>query len=360
MKHDPYFLALLDLCFTQEAPEASASTVDQAIQQDVLTDGQLRILPLLYCRSDQLLFSQSSWTKIEGIYKHTFYRNRLLIERAAQMQQRLVAHFDGPVIVLKGMCAALSLYVDLGCRPMNDIDFWVPEFDYPSGKLPNHFDSHYSVLLNTVRSITLIDHNHFQYDLQRKLHDHATELAVEQVCLQDITPLKFQQHEFSSLCPEHLLLHTIYHGILSGHFMEGYAFLDCIMLLQKYALRAPVIQSLIEVLDLPGVINLGFRQLLEFPSLLGANQTSLETCLATLSAHQPFKKQLILHAELSAFDQTKPLVYRYALIAFIHFLYFPWRWRHWVSQKDYWANTHMIQRAIMRLTRRVPKVSRKC
>jgi hypothetical protein len=93
---------------------------------DRLVPGAIRLLPLLYKRlkSDQM---DDPWMgRLQGIYRHTWVRNQLLL-RDATHAVRAFNDADIPVMLIKGAAMILSQYHDAGLCPTADMDMLVPD-----------------------------------------------------------------------------------------------------------------------------------------------------------------------------------------------------------------------------------------
>jgi hypothetical protein len=84
-----------------------------------------RLLPLLYSNLRRLGVEDPALVRYASVYKHTWYRNRLMFRALAAVLGRLgEAGID--TMVLKGVVLALRCYPHFGLRPMNDFDVLVP------------------------------------------------------------------------------------------------------------------------------------------------------------------------------------------------------------------------------------------
>ena len=63
------------------------------------------------------------------MYKHTLYRNHLLLSKAIDINNKLKLFGFEPVIFIKGIPSILANKKYLGQRPMSDIDLLVPAFN---------------------------------------------------------------------------------------------------------------------------------------------------------------------------------------------------------------------------------------
>lgn len=88
-KNPTYLAALIEICFNTNADNAHYTLIDQGIVNDDLSPEQYRVLPLLF-NSKIDNFSELSRSKIESSYKHTLYRNHILLNRAQKFQRLII------------------------------------------------------------------------------------------------------------------------------------------------------------------------------------------------------------------------------------------------------------------------------
>ena len=62
---------------------------------------------------------------LRAMYVHTWAQNQQIL-RELEILTRLFHEKQIPLVVLKGACFALTIYPDVGLRPMGDLDILVP------------------------------------------------------------------------------------------------------------------------------------------------------------------------------------------------------------------------------------------
>jgi hypothetical protein len=92
---------------------------------DELDGGSYRLLPLLYRNLQRHGIADPDMERLKGIYRQTWYRNRIALHAARGVLQALAAA-GIETMVLKGAPLAIETYAEPGVRPMNDIDIMVP------------------------------------------------------------------------------------------------------------------------------------------------------------------------------------------------------------------------------------------
>ena len=88
--------------------------------------------PLLYWRfSKSGMFNalpEETRNSLRAMYASTWMHNQRILKELETLT-RLFRQADIPVVVLKGACFALTIYPDIGLRPMGDLDLLVPKND---------------------------------------------------------------------------------------------------------------------------------------------------------------------------------------------------------------------------------------
>ena len=96
---------------------------------DTADRGSIRLFPLVYRNLGPDAFGEQDRSLLKGAYRATWFRNQVIIGRAAAAVREL--HEAGiRTMLLKGVALAVSHYHDPGIRPMDDIDVLVPAHDH--------------------------------------------------------------------------------------------------------------------------------------------------------------------------------------------------------------------------------------
>lgn len=212
---------LLELCFSEEAAIAAfrqprLTSLDQALDDDVLSGEQLRVLPLLYRSVPIDGMSTESITKVVGMYKHTFCRNSLMLSRLEKVQAAFGQADFEPMIGLKGLPALAYLNEGLGARPMADVDILIPRLhERPEQTLAILDRLGYTFKGNGFRSVTMLSPELFELDLHWYVQDWALGQDLVDVVRQRASVQAFGAQVFLIPCVEHHLAHTIAHGVLT-------------------------------------------------------------------------------------------------------------------------------------------------
>jgi hypothetical protein len=87
--------------------------------------------PLVYwtlSRSGKFSFlPESARNSLRAMYSNTWIHNQKIFKEL-EVLARLFHQAEIPVVVLKGACFALTIYPDIGLRPMQDMDLLIPAF----------------------------------------------------------------------------------------------------------------------------------------------------------------------------------------------------------------------------------------
>jgi hypothetical protein len=94
------------------------------VRFDDLDGPSYTLVPLLHRRAAALGVDAALARRIANIYKRTWFKNQLLLHRAAAALRALDA-VGVPAVVLKGAALALRTYRDAGARHMEDVDLLV-------------------------------------------------------------------------------------------------------------------------------------------------------------------------------------------------------------------------------------------
>lgn len=100
-----------------------------AVDIDAVESASFRLLPLVYLRLKDLDPADPLLPRLRVIYRHTWFKNQLLFDRARQVLQRL-GDAGISAMLLKGGAMALGHYRDPGARYMYDLDILVPPGDF--------------------------------------------------------------------------------------------------------------------------------------------------------------------------------------------------------------------------------------
>jgi len=206
-----------------------------------LEAGAYRLLPFLYKKLSAALKSKdiAECDLLKGIWKKSYFENALQMRNILHLVQQL-EKTGVEVVVLKGLANALSLYGDLGSRPMSDVDFLIA----PSQL--EQVDRQLKMLGWTCKETPTLQRLRFSYASTYR-HPNGSIVDVHwKPCEnfsadfydpQDIGALRhteFLGHRWNTLSPTLNLLCTILHGVEWNHLSPVRWVADALLILQKF------------------------------------------------------------------------------------------------------------------------------
>lgn len=216
VKKPEHLRALIEVCFNPTPDSRHFQLLCEAIEFDELSAEQYRVLPLLYCRSDLARFSQRVQTAISSAYKHTLYRNHMLLHRAKLFERSVVALGFEPAIFIKGIAYALRTRDGLGARPMVDIDLLIPNlFERAEDFCRALYDLSFKKIGSLSRSVSAISPEKFEFDIHWYLSDWAMSQHLVDNLVSNSEFISFRDTSYQVPCKEHHLIHVLGHGVLN-------------------------------------------------------------------------------------------------------------------------------------------------
>ncbi|WP_417598656.1 nucleotidyltransferase family protein [Pararhodobacter oceanensis] len=182
---------------------------------DVADDGVMRLLPTLYPKIRLMGLAHPETERIRGIYRHTLYRNRLIMHRGAQISATLRQQ-GIPSLLLKGAALLASPGIDLGTRPMADFDLLLSEetdLDTVERILCKSDLPGLDVRARSQGFLCLSDKNGLEYDLQYAPTPTRGTAGTIKIFWEKSHEVVYRNERFPVLCPEHFVFHTIVHGM---------------------------------------------------------------------------------------------------------------------------------------------------
>lgn len=358
MQIETHLEAILRLRFAKTVSLEAVKLIDVALERDVLYHEHLRLLPMLYERLPELGFSQSSETKIKSLYRHTHYRNRILIDRAIKAQKILQDAFSLPVLFLKGLGLSLTVYQHMGERPMSDIDIFMPglPLDFGQSALFLALFPGARVKRDVPCALTFVDAQGFEYDLHRRLHILAGDPSVDALLLRDHPLISFEADRIPVPCLAHQLMHILFHGLFSaGDAFSKRWMADALTLLQRGDLDIASAIALSEQVACPGLIREGLRQLLALPEDISFDRNSVKTLLTRLPTNQLWLQKMCLRNPTPSHIKVKQKRWFWIKEGFIFLILVPLFMLRKQSALNYYRNlfgSHSLMRCFQSFTRR--------
>lgn len=271
--------SLVELCFNKNADQCHYDLIDQGIRSDSLSGEQYRVLPLLYAKSDMSRFSEYSRKKISSAYKHTHYRNHILLDRSQKLARSLDEHGFKPAIFLKGIPQALRSKGGIGTRPMSDVDILIPKIHLnQKGFFTTLAELELTITSTSFRSVTAISSEGFEFDIHWYLGDWGlSETLIEQL-EESSEPISFRGSSFQTPCVEHHIVHILGHALMNPLLMDDARWIiDALMLLTEYtAIKPEKLADFANQFNARNRIKLGLRIIAEqTPSTVLIDRSSL-------------------------------------------------------------------------------------
>ncbi|MBU0678011.1 MAG: nucleotidyltransferase family protein [Verrucomicrobia bacterium] len=215
---------LLRACLKKGDEALSAARAwDKSIDIQTLDPNSSRLLPLLYVNlREQTEDVSRSAGRIKGYYRHTWSKNRIILETTTTALADL-ADSGIETMALKGLHLLSQYYGDAGSRPMNDVDVlvrpdaaadamrrlredgWITQSPTPENLIPVRNSTFF-----TNRSGHRLDlHWHLLLEDCRAEADERWWAAAETTDVEGLT--------IKALCPTHLLFHVMIYGLSTYH-----------------------------------------------------------------------------------------------------------------------------------------------
>ena len=191
----------------------------EAVCFDDLDGGSFRLLPMLWKRLARHAERDELFDRIKGIYRYTLYKNSLTLSRFRTVARTL--HDAGVrVMMLKGAALLLRYHVDLGARPMNDVDVLLDKGDVERAMGVLHDlgwkcaeDVGVGRALGVYNSIPLAGGQGFEIDLHwRIMTDYGGKVPARELWDASLEA-DFQGTPVRVLSPEDQIMHTCAHGV---------------------------------------------------------------------------------------------------------------------------------------------------
>ena len=188
---------------------------------DRLDAGSFRLLPALHLNLKTLGVTHALTPRLLSVYRSTWYRNQILLNRAASVIRMLAEHAIDSVL-LKGAALASGVYGDPGARPMADVDLLVRRGDVRAAAdllratgwnpWPPVSARTLDSFLGTKHAISFRDGAGRELDLHRHVFFRNRVEALDDALWDRSQPTTVGGVPARILAPEDLLLHVVIHG----------------------------------------------------------------------------------------------------------------------------------------------------
>ncbi len=191
------------------------------IEREHIDIGSYRLLPLVYVNILRGNTDLPHAKLLKGLYKRTWYENQVRLRACAYVLHAL--HDVGiDTLLLKGQALALQYYGEVGVRPMNDIDIFVPKSNALRAVevlvrlgWSAVGDTRISAdILNVRKSHSMINAEGVEIDLHWCVLHFCQDERINAGFWDASVPIKFSDVETRALCPTDQLLHVCAHGLM--------------------------------------------------------------------------------------------------------------------------------------------------
>lgn len=226
--------AIVELVFSDIKEQGNYDLVEKAIMTDSLSSEQYRLLPILYEKTDRSQYSELTRGKIESAYKHTFFRNQILIHRAQTFHQALRDEGFSEPIYFKGLAYCFQSGLSVGARPMVDVDLLIRDLHRDPKRLIRFLKrQQFENLGASYRSITTRSPDKFEFDLHWYLFEWALSEKVILALEENSYHLPYRGVSFRLPCIEHHFIYVIAHGLCNlGLRQDARWVVDALILLK--------------------------------------------------------------------------------------------------------------------------------
>lgn len=187
---------------------------------DAIDSASFRLLPLIYLRLKRLAPDDPLLARLQVVYRHTWFKNQLLVNQA-QQAAGILAAAGIDTLLLKGGALAITVYDDPGARHMNDIDLMVR---------PAHFERAMQLLLanawtlpgTTLERIAAASRRGFIHGCGLQLGEAEIDLHAQlsrfvwqddELVWGSSRQVRWGRREVRVLAPTLALYHTCVHGV---------------------------------------------------------------------------------------------------------------------------------------------------
>jgi hypothetical protein len=189
---------------------------------DSLDPGSLRMMPMVYTTLHAYGLDDERITKCRGIYKAYWYKDHLLIHRAADVIRKL-SDAGIPVILHKGIALCVSYYKEIGLRPVNDVDLLLKPGDVLRAarilqdmgyrSIPPRFKELHEGILSIRHSRNFCSRDGMDIDLNWHALKECCGEHDDDEFWRDSVPAELDGVQLRVLHPADLFLTSVIHGL---------------------------------------------------------------------------------------------------------------------------------------------------
>ena len=293
---------------------------------DRLDKATAKLIPFLYLRLKELNIEDDEIKRIKGVYKHTWYKNLLVLD-AARNVISLFNKEDIPAILLKGVPLLGNVYEDTGARSVGDADILIDPKHVEKAvaiikangwkyKYQSLFDLNRNLdpLSNEYnREITFINNKNVSIDLHWRLFMFLFEenkehpMSYGEIFKHSID-FDLRGVKCKSPCNEDMIIHIIVHGAEQAFERTLRWVLDAVCTIRTEPIDWKFLIERIKKFDVAVELNVAFSYLLKNYSIFVPESFIKELSELTLEKDKIKKYyktanniELILFGKLSHF-----------------------------------------------------------
>lgn len=205
--------------------EAAANAWQQwtaRVDIEAIDAGTYRLLPLLHKNLERLGLQDKNSSKLKGVHRLTWCRNRLLFHHV-QAPLKALNEAGVPVMLLKGAALIDDFYKDRGARPMGDFDILVPTSQATCAigvlqsagwrPLRRSLESFSANYFSIMHADAFVNDDGYEIDLHWHLLYECCWPEADQDFWQMTGAREFEGATVQTLAPGDLLLHVCTHGV---------------------------------------------------------------------------------------------------------------------------------------------------
>lgn len=252
---------------------------------DQLDKAVSKLIPFLYLRLKELNIPDDEIKIIKGVYKHTWYKNLLVMESTKNVIS-LLSGENIPVILLKGLPLLTNAYKNTGARSVGDADILINpkhvekaveimkarswEYLYQSTFSQNRFSN--PLANKYIKEITFINNQKIQIDMhwniflfsfkENKEHPMSYDEVFNHSIDIDLKGIKCK-----APCNEDMLIHVIVHGAEQIFLRTLRWVLDAATLIKNTPIDWEFLIERIKQFDVAVELNVAFSYLVKNYSL---------------------------------------------------------------------------------------------
>jgi hypothetical protein len=185
---------------------------------EALDPGSLRLLPTLCRRLVALRIDDPLLGRIRGLWRRAWYQNARRVVHLRELVEALRARGIESMLI-KGLALALTVYRDLGERPMSDVDLLVPTgaasraLEVLAGLGMESLSPRPKALIRVLHGVGLRRRDGFELDLHWHSAKDFCAGGVDQAMWARRRPLVLRGVPAQVPSPTHLLLQSVVHGV---------------------------------------------------------------------------------------------------------------------------------------------------